>query len=292
MGRPRGSFQNKQLALEFAETVTVASDSPASKVARAGSYSIFEVFAQCCPWAVRFHGGGALDGLTILEFNKLLESHDFLKVRRSAPPPGYTDNFADPSNPDYTGAYAFAKLRWRDPLDPEDCAELVEGRRSLQVLFCEGNRILDEENFLARILEAKLGTDRLECNLSQSATPRSGTPTWDRSWSSECSPEPRKRGRDQDVMMVVEEDDEVKRQRIEYASSVAVALQLHIMSAPRVDCKLGACPTLFEDSEEAATKLMGKEAQIASPDKASFLSVPGTPVQEFDLLSLNPIEFC
>eukprot|EP00961_Rhodomonas_salina_P147836 1989860-Rhodomonas_salina.1 len=180
MGRPRGSFQNKQLALEFAETVTVASDSPASKVARAGSYSIFEVFAQCCPWAVRFHGGGALDGLTILEFNKLLESHDFLKVRRSAPPPGYTDNFADPSNPDYTGAYAFAKLRWRDPLDPEDCAELVEGRRSLQVLFCEGNRILDEENFLARILEAKLGTDRLECNLSQSATPRSGTPTWDR----------------------------------------------------------------------------------------------------------------
>mmetsp|Transcript_25649 Transcript_25649/g.51357 ORF Transcript_25649/g.51357 Transcript_25649/m.51357 type:complete len:284 (-) Transcript_25649:53-904(-) len=236
MVRPRGSFQNKQLALEFAESVTVAHPSQASKVARAGQYSLFEVFARCCPWAVRTSEGGPRDGLTFHEFNKLLESHDFLKVRKSPPAPGSdpSENFADPSNPDYTGAYAFAKLRWRDPLDCEDCEALVEGRRCMQVLFCGGgaHQIASEEQFLAIVLDAKVEGDR-QNNISGRSTPRCGSPTGiSRENSGYCrdssslscdldAPADRKRRAESDVEESVDVD--CKRQRMEPQSFLPAA---------------------------------------------------------------------
>ena len=84
---------------------------------RSGATSLYAAFAECCPPAVRnsdpFFGR---QGLTEVEFNKVLERNGFLKARRRIAGANQT-----------AGAHAvyyFANRRWRNPDDPGDMADL------------------------------------------------------------------------------------------------------------------------------------------------------------------------
>lgn len=175
MVRPKASEENRQLALSFGRLVTVEDES--SRVSRAGEYSIFEVFAKCFPWAVRKTESDPRNGLTISQFNKALEQQEFEKIRKAPPRPSAdaSENFADPNNANYTGSYAFAKRRWRDPADSRDRRALIDGAKNIeQEIRNTGQEMVSEDKLLALVQEAQ---EKQSSTPVAGTTPVSGTPS-------------------------------------------------------------------------------------------------------------------
>eukprot|EP00961_Rhodomonas_salina_P208344 2811376-Rhodomonas_salina.1 len=78
MVRPVGSNHNKYLGVSFAFLNTIQSPERTSTVGRSGNFSVFEIFAQVFPDAVRHY---ARDGVTNCELNKAMESSGFVRTR-------------------------------------------------------------------------------------------------------------------------------------------------------------------------------------------------------------------
>ena len=73
MGRPSASPENKTIALEFAKVVTRKTSSSYDLLARCGRCSLFSALREMFPQIVREGTRLARDGLTEVEFNKLLQ---------------------------------------------------------------------------------------------------------------------------------------------------------------------------------------------------------------------------
>lgn len=73
MGRPAASEANKQLSVLFANLITCRSDSRGSTIARCGKCSIYALFKSVIPDAVRDLQTGTRDGVSEVEFNKVLQ---------------------------------------------------------------------------------------------------------------------------------------------------------------------------------------------------------------------------
>ena len=73
MGRPSASPENKTIALEFAKVVTRKTSSSYDLLARCGRCSLFSALQEMFPQIVRDGTRLARDGLTEVEFNKLLQ---------------------------------------------------------------------------------------------------------------------------------------------------------------------------------------------------------------------------
>lgn len=117
MVRAAASPKNREFAVVFSQTVTekTCGASPASSiVGRSGDNSLFEVFGQCFPSAVRTH---SRNGVTLIEFNKELERAEFLRVRHRNTMQKIVDD-AEKST------YFWGARRWRDPDNAEDLAHL------------------------------------------------------------------------------------------------------------------------------------------------------------------------
>eukprot|EP00961_Rhodomonas_salina_P169139 2278913-Rhodomonas_salina.1 len=153
MVRPRGSQESREVGLLFANLVTVEDSDPDARVLRTGTRSIFAVLSCICPWTVREGDTGSRDGLSLAEFNKVLESNGFLKSRqrlsRSSSAYGLED----------AGSYCFAKRRWRDPSDDNDRSALIDGFRTLQKSCIRDRELLDEDSFLEYMLSVRKEQD-------------------------------------------------------------------------------------------------------------------------------------
>ena len=73
MGRPSASPENKTIALEFAKLVTRKTSNSNDLLARCGRCSLFSALQEMFPQIVRDGTRLARDGLTEVEFNKLLQ---------------------------------------------------------------------------------------------------------------------------------------------------------------------------------------------------------------------------
>ncbi len=73
MGRPAASPVNKSIALEFAKMITRKTDNANDLVARCGQCSIFSALREICPSLSREGNTENRDGLTEVEFNKMLQ---------------------------------------------------------------------------------------------------------------------------------------------------------------------------------------------------------------------------
>jgi hypothetical protein len=73
MGRPSASQENKMLALAFANIVTRHSTNPDDMIARCGRCSLFATLQQMIPGMIRDGECGDRDGISEVEFNKLLQ---------------------------------------------------------------------------------------------------------------------------------------------------------------------------------------------------------------------------
>ena len=94
-----------------------AEDAAEFVIDRSGATSLYAAFAECCPPAVRnsdpFFGR---QGLSEVEFNKVLERNGFLKARRRIAGAKQTAGAQ--------AVYYFANRRWRNPDEPGDMADL------------------------------------------------------------------------------------------------------------------------------------------------------------------------
>ncbi len=73
MGRPCASQQNKMAALAFANIVTMHSSDPHDLLARCGRCSLFATLQEMFPHIIREAEGGDRDGISEVEFNKMLQ---------------------------------------------------------------------------------------------------------------------------------------------------------------------------------------------------------------------------
>ena len=73
MGRPTGSPTNRHIALEFAQAVTRHTGDAEDLLARCGRCCLFATLQEMFPSVVRDGSGGGRDGLSEVEFNKLLQ---------------------------------------------------------------------------------------------------------------------------------------------------------------------------------------------------------------------------
>ncbi len=72
MGRPSASKENKMAALAFANIITKKSGNPDDLMARCGQCSLFATLQEMFPHIIREADGGLRDGISEVEFNKLL----------------------------------------------------------------------------------------------------------------------------------------------------------------------------------------------------------------------------
>jgi hypothetical protein len=73
MVRPVASDTNKAIALAFAASVTKITQDAEDIVARCGRCGIFSALRDVFPQTVRDHCLGVRDGVSEMEFNKLLQ---------------------------------------------------------------------------------------------------------------------------------------------------------------------------------------------------------------------------
>jgi hypothetical protein len=73
MVRPTGSPTNRRIALEFAKLVTRNTGDHNDLLARCGQCSLFSTLQEMFPSVVRDGSGGQRDGLSEVEYNKLLQ---------------------------------------------------------------------------------------------------------------------------------------------------------------------------------------------------------------------------
>ena len=73
MGRPAASEANRGLAVRFANLLTRRTDNPYSTIARCGPCSIYGLLKSAIPTVVRDTNAGPRDGISEVEFNKVLQ---------------------------------------------------------------------------------------------------------------------------------------------------------------------------------------------------------------------------
>ena len=73
MGRPCASKENKLAALAFAKIVTKHSNELDDLLARCGRCSLFATLQEMFPHIIRENDSGDRDGISEVEFNKLLQ---------------------------------------------------------------------------------------------------------------------------------------------------------------------------------------------------------------------------
>jgi hypothetical protein len=73
MGRPCASQENKMAALAFASLITQHSSNPDDLLARCGRCSLFATLQEMFPHITRDADGGDRDGISEVEFNKILQ---------------------------------------------------------------------------------------------------------------------------------------------------------------------------------------------------------------------------
>lgn len=73
MGRPTASSSNKSIALSFAQIITSKTKSMDDILARCGQCSIFSMLRKALPQIVREGQLDNRDGISEVEFNKLLQ---------------------------------------------------------------------------------------------------------------------------------------------------------------------------------------------------------------------------
>ena len=130
MVRPTGSPINRRLALEFAKLVTRHTGNDDDLVARCGRCSLFSTLQEIFPSVVRDESGGARDGLSEVEFNKLLQASGFRRVRNRKA--GASNRAQDPLG---AGLYMFSGIRWLNPDEPAEVKLLASGLAHLAACF-------------------------------------------------------------------------------------------------------------------------------------------------------------
>ena len=73
MGRPTASRENKAIAVAFARAVTRHTGCAEDLIARCGRCCLFSALQETFPQVTREGSEGKKDGLSIMEFNKLLQ---------------------------------------------------------------------------------------------------------------------------------------------------------------------------------------------------------------------------
>ena len=73
MGRPSASGTNKRFSISIAQIITYHSDNDEEMIARCGKCSVFAVLNATCPEIVRNEDSQPRDGITEVEFNKVLQ---------------------------------------------------------------------------------------------------------------------------------------------------------------------------------------------------------------------------
>eukprot|EP00286_Rhodomonas_abbreviata_P017174 CAMPEP_0181329710 /NCGR_PEP_ID=MMETSP1101-20121128/23467_1 /TAXON_ID=46948 /ORGANISM="Rhodomonas abbreviata, Strain Caron Lab Isolate" /LENGTH=370 /DNA_ID=CAMNT_0023438829 /DNA_START=77 /DNA_END=1189 /DNA_ORIENTATION=- len=126
MGRPVASSENKLVAVCFAKAVLKPSDARMDLVARSGPYSVYQALSQIFPGCSH---SKANEGINEVQMNKALQKAGFMRVRDRRT---HATKRAD--DPTGAGMYLFCNVRWRDPNDPDDRAELVKGWQALEKL--------------------------------------------------------------------------------------------------------------------------------------------------------------
>eukprot|EP00287_Rhodomonas_sp_CCMP768_P018319 CAMPEP_0202808848 /NCGR_PEP_ID=MMETSP1389-20130828/1288_1 /ASSEMBLY_ACC=CAM_ASM_000865 /TAXON_ID=302021 /ORGANISM="Rhodomonas sp., Strain CCMP768" /LENGTH=311 /DNA_ID=CAMNT_0049479273 /DNA_START=37 /DNA_END=973 /DNA_ORIENTATION=- len=143
MGKPAPSFQNNSIGLSLAQTACKSTTSKLDLVARSGRFAIFQAVKEIFPPCIRDEVTSR-DGITEVQLNKALQKAGFKRVRdRRA--------LAIKRSEDPTGAgmYLFSNLRWRDPSDAEDRADLISGWNALTERFPKVAQVCSLEGFLA-----------------------------------------------------------------------------------------------------------------------------------------------
>eukprot|EP00288_Rhodomonas_lens_P014329 CAMPEP_0177693712 /NCGR_PEP_ID=MMETSP0484_2-20121128/2546_1 /TAXON_ID=354590 /ORGANISM="Rhodomonas lens, Strain RHODO" /LENGTH=333 /DNA_ID=CAMNT_0019204541 /DNA_START=41 /DNA_END=1039 /DNA_ORIENTATION=+ len=126
MGRASASIQNRELAKQFAQLVTVPTTCVNDMIARSGPLSIFAALSECCPECVRGCGVNQKYGIAEAEFNKAVQACGFIRERDRR-----VNAMTRSSDPLGAGMYLFSQRRWRDVNDPQDKAELESGWAAL-----------------------------------------------------------------------------------------------------------------------------------------------------------------
>ena len=130
MVRPTGSPTNRRIALEFAKLVTRPTGNDDDLVARCGRCCLFSTLQETYPSLARAEYGGARDGLSEVEFNKLLQASGFRRVRNRKA--GASNRAQDPLG---AGLYMFSGIRWLDPDEPHEVKLLASGLAHLALKF-------------------------------------------------------------------------------------------------------------------------------------------------------------
>lgn len=81
MVRPTGSPTNRHIALEFARLVTRQTGNDEDLVARCGRCCLFSTLQEMFPNVVRDGPKGERDGISEVEFNKLLQVYSSIGRR-------------------------------------------------------------------------------------------------------------------------------------------------------------------------------------------------------------------
>ncbi|EKX38486.1 hypothetical protein GUITHDRAFT_165219 [Guillardia theta CCMP2712] len=143
MGRTSASAENKELARQFAHTVCSPTDNINDMVARSGPFSLYAALSECFPSCVKTDGGTSRYGLQEAEFNKAVQAGGFRRERDRR-----VNALTKRVDPLGAGMYLFSMRVWKDPSNPRDREELMQGWRHLVERFPQVAKVCSVDRFL------------------------------------------------------------------------------------------------------------------------------------------------